>query len=383
MKKKIIFCVVFFVIYMAAIVISKAADDASGGGGTQVKSGAAGSKTLDDATTDRIRQILGMPTTREEMKAKTPYHQTVTPEQSTLQGDAAKGSPDPDGIRGVHVRGTPRLSPGDVNPSEAAEDPADTLRRMENYPPPTSTTEPPVTPPTTPAEPPITSSVLPGDWEHAVEPNHAVMGVLDGAAHGGNIYVVDPKDREKHEAYKEKYGTESSPYAETFTNMGVIDFYNPADFQNVNPAIVNILQNRVRRSDPSNWVSAATDPMMTLAELNRITNDPSYGIGYKTDACLKYQNQRIARNWYRGYRSPSGIRPPGQIYRSSIFVTRIPSMVDYRASQLKYQQKQQSSRQSMQMMGALAGAVAAQMSQGSSGYGSAEGQHVSGTCGRK
>lgn len=264
------------------------------------------------------------------------------------------------------------MSPGEVDVNVVRDPPPKIIEPL-----------PDKTPVTTPAKPPIASSVSPGSWEYAVESPVAVMGVLDGAVHGGNIYTVDPKDRAKHEAYKEKYGTESSPYAETFTNMGVIDFYDPAAFQTVNPTVVNILRNRVRRSNPSNWVRAATDPMMTEAELNRIINDPSYGIGYKMDACLKYQNQRIARNWYRGYRSPGGIRPPGQIYRPSIFVTRIPSTVDYRASQLKQQQQQQASRQSMQMMGALAGAVAAQMSQGSSGYGSAEGQHVSGTCGRK
>ena len=123
---------------------------------------------------------------------------------------------------------------------------------------------------------------------------------------------------------------------------------------------------------------------MTEPELERITSDNSYGIGYRIDACMRYQNQRIARNWYYGNYgyNPWGIRPPGQTSYPSAFVTRIPSSVDYRASQLKRQQQQQSAMQGLQMLGALAGAMAAYQ-QSDSGYVSPEGQHAPGTCGRK
>lgn len=155
----------------------------------------------------------------------------------------------------------------------------------------------------------------------------------------------------------------------------------PAELRSINPNMIRIQLARVRRSNPAVWQQTAAEKLMTLPELERTTHDPSIGIGFKIDRCLKYQNQRIARTWAGNY-SPTGIRPPGQVYSSSMFVTRIPSGNEYQAYENKRLQKQQQAIQTMQAIGAIAGAIAA-ASQPSSKYDAREGRHVSGTCGRR
>jgi len=163
-------------------------------------------------------------------------------------------------------------------------------------------------------------------------------------------------------------------------DLGIYD--SPAGSRAIDPSMVRKLQRRVRRSNPANWIRAAEEELMTMAELERITSDNTLGAGYKIDACMKYQNQRIARMWYRPM-IPSGIRPPGQIDRPSIFVTRIPSKVEYHSSQLKRQQQQQSAMQTMQAIGAFAGAISAASQSSAPRHDSREGHHAPGTCGRK
>ena len=129
------------------------------------------------------------------------------------------------------------------------------------------------------------------------------------------------------------------------------------------------------------------DGPRNAAELASITSDPSRSIGSKIDAALKYQHYLRSLRWNNYVRAtPSwGLRSPSDTGWSSPFVIRIPSTVDYSASQVKFQQQKQAALQTMQaisaVMGAMAQAKASQASEGT--FDSREGYHIPGTCGKK